>query len=81
MVNKDRPTAGGSYFLFAYLCGGNACLECNCLVWCRTGLIISPFSSQHLKKYCNDEILVIHLCNTVVNAYNLGTIVYLNVVL
>ena len=38
--------------------GGNAYLECNCLVWCRTGFIISPCSSQHVKKHCSTQILV-----------------------
>lgn len=66
------------WFMYA---GGNACLECNCLVWCRTGFIISPCSSQHVKKHCITEILVIHLCSTVVNTHVLGTIVYLSVVL
>jgi len=56
--------------------GDNACLECNCLVW----FIISPCSSQHIKKHCITEILVMHLYNTVVNAHILGTVVYLNVV-
>jgi len=65
--------------LLMYVCG-NACLECNCQVWCRTGFIISPCSSQHVKKLCRTEILVIHLCNTVIKAHVLGTVVYRNVV-
>jgi len=54
--------------LLMYVCG-NACLECNCLVWCRTGFTISFCSLQHVKKHCITEILVINLCNTVVNAH------------
>lgn len=43
--------------------------------------IFTEKSTQHIKKQCITEILVIHLCNTVVKPHVLGRVVYLNVVL
>ena len=54
----------------------------NVTVWCgaEQGFVNSPCSSQHVKKHCSTEILVIHLCNTLVKAHVLGTFVHMNAV-